>query len=159
MFGATRIVIEGVVSKELVTHRDDRGFFREIIRMTDDFFAEGFGQWSHSLLYPGTAKAWHIHKKQTDWWYVCGGVLKVVLYDTRVESSTHGTTMELFMGDNQPSAVLCIPPGVAHGCKCVAGTANLLYVTSRVYDPEDEGRIPHDDPEIGYDWLEGATIK
>ncbi len=159
MFGATRIVIEGVVSKELVTHRDDRGFFREIIRMTDDFFAEGFGQWSHSLLYPGTAKGWHIHKKQTDWWYVCGGVLKVVLYDTRVESSTHGTTMELFMGDNQPSAVLCIPPGVAHGCKCVAGTANLLYVTSRVYDPEDEGRIPHDDPEIGYDWREGATIK
>jgi len=25
-------------------------------------------------------------------------------------------------------------------------------VTSSVYDPEDEGRIPHDDPTIGYDW-------
>jgi len=53
-------VIEGVVIKQLVTNADERGFFREIIRETDDFFGQ-FGQWSHSLMYPGTAKAWHIH--------------------------------------------------------------------------------------------------
>ena len=71
--------IEGVVLKDLVTHRDERGFFREIIRTTDDFFAEGFGQWSHSLMYQATAKAWHIHRHQIDWWYVPVGVLKVAL--------------------------------------------------------------------------------
>ncbi len=37
--GAAAIVIEGVVSKELATYPDDRGFFREIIRVTDDVFA------------------------------------------------------------------------------------------------------------------------
>ena len=63
-------MIEGVTVKELVTYADERGFFREIIRVTDDFFQEGFGQWSHSLMHTGTAKAWHIHQKQTDWWYV-----------------------------------------------------------------------------------------
>ncbi len=31
-------MIEGVVIKELVTHVDERGYFREIIRATDDFF-------------------------------------------------------------------------------------------------------------------------
>ena len=34
--------IEGVVVKTLVTHADERGFFREVIRKTDPFFAEGF---------------------------------------------------------------------------------------------------------------------
>ena len=28
----------------------------------------------------------------------------------------------------------------------------LVYLTNRFYDPQDEGRIPHDDPKIQYDW-------
>jgi len=152
-------MIDGVALKSLETHRDERGFFREIIRVKDDFFEEGFGQWSHSLMYPGVIKAWHIHKKQTDWWYVSTGVLKVVLYDKRPESSTYQQSQEIMLGDNYEVRVLKVPPGVAHGCKCLSGPANLFYITSRTYDPEDEGRIPHDDPEIGYDWLQGPPIK
>ena len=60
-------MIEGVEIKELRTHLDERGFFRELIRVSDEFFHEGFGQWSHSLMYMGTAKAWHVHKVQVDW--------------------------------------------------------------------------------------------
>lgn len=152
-------MIDKVVLKSLVTHTDDRGFFREIICVTDDFFEEGFGQWSHSLMYPGVIKAWHIHGKQTDWWYVGTGVLKVVLYDAREDSPTRGEIMELLMGENQPEQVLRIPAGVAHGCKCISGPVHLFYVTSRIYDPDDEGRIPYDDTEIGYDWLKGPAIK
>jgi len=152
-------MIDGVVLKNLTTHIDERGFFREIIRVTDDFFKEGFGQWSHSLMYPGVIKAWHIHKKQTDWWYVGTGVLKVVLYDKRPESATYRQSLEVMLGDGYEPSILKIPPGVAHGCKCLAGPANLFYITSHTYDPEEEGRIPHDDLEIGYDWLEGPPIK
>ena len=107
----------------------------------------------------GVVKAWHVHSEQSDWWYVATGLLKVALHDTRVESATHGETVDLLMGDHQPAQVLFIPPGVAHGCKCLSGPANLFYITSHAYDPEDEGRIPHDDPEIGYDWLQGPPIK
>jgi dTDP-4-dehydrorhamnose 3,5-epimerase len=149
------VTIEGVVLKELVTHADERGFFREVIRETDAFF-EQFGQWSHSLMYPGTAKAWHIHKQQTDWWYVIG-TLKVALYDTREESPTKGKLMEFLMGDQHPSC-LKIPPGVAHGCRALQ-LSHLIYITSSVYSREDEGRIPHDDPSIGYDWTAGPAIK
>jgi dTDP-4-dehydrorhamnose 3,5-epimerase len=152
-------MIEGVVIKDLITHTDERGFFREIIRTSDDFFSEGFGQWSHSLMYTGATKAWHIHKVQVDWWYVAGGLLKVVLHDMRPDSPTCHKTMELLMGDNQPACVLCVPPGVAHGCKAVNGPVHLFYVTSNVYNPDDEGRISYDDPEIGYDWLKGPPIK
>jgi dTDP-4-dehydrorhamnose 3,5-epimerase len=149
------MAIDGVVLSELVTHVDERGFFREILRETDRHF-EHFGQWSHSLMYPGVTKAWHIHQRQTDWWYVIGA-LKVALYDTRDGSATKGQLMEFLMGDGQP-ACLKIPPGVAHGCKALT-LSHILYMTSGVYDPEDEGRIPHDDPTIGYDWTAGPAIK
>jgi dTDP-4-dehydrorhamnose 3,5-epimerase len=149
-------VIDGVEIKELVTHGDERGFFREIIRETDGFF-EHFGQWSHALMYPGTAKAWHIHERQVDWWY-CIGALKVALHDLRESSPTRGETQELFMGDGYGAACLKIPPGVAHGCRALELT-HLLYVTSSVYDPSDEGRIPHDDPGIGYQWAAFPDIK
>jgi len=141
-------VIEGVEIKELTTHADERGFFREIIRETDPFF-ERFGQWSHSLMYAGTAKAWHHHARQTDWWYVIG-TLKVALHDLREGSPSRGETMEFLLGDRFARCVK-IPPGVAHGCRALE-LSHLLYVTSSVYDPSDEGRIAHDDPALGYDW-------
>jgi dTDP-4-dehydrorhamnose 3,5-epimerase-like enzyme len=72
-------MIAGVTLKELVTHTDERGFLREIIRVADDFFQDGFG--------------------------------------------------------------------------------HLFYITSHTYDPADEERIPHDDPEIGYDWTAMPAIK
>lgn len=152
-------MIDGIILKELTTHTDERGFFREIIRVTDDFFSEGFGQWSHSVMYTGSAKAWHMHKIQVDWWYVSGGVLKVALHDLRPNSPSYKETIELFMGENQKAIVLRIPPGVAHGCKCISGPVHLFYVTSNVYNPEEEGRIPHDDMDIGYDWMTGPEIK
>lgn len=152
-------MIDGVVVKELVTHVDERGFFRELIRVTDDFFEEGFGQLSHALVHAGVAKAWHVHKIQIDWWYVATGTLRVGLHDTRPASPTYRETMELLLGENMPGKVLRVPPGVAHGFRCIAGPAHMFYVTSKVYDPEDEGRIPHDDPTIGYDWLKTPPIK
>ena len=151
-------LIEGVVVKTLITHCDERGFFREIIRSSDDFFSE-FGQWSHSAMYSGVAKAWHIHHQQIDWWYVASGVLKVALHDLREDSPTNGQTQELLMGDHQPAQILKIPQRVAHGCRCLSGPAHLFYITSRSYDPNDEGRIDHDDQSIGYDWTALPPIK
>lgn len=152
-------MIDGVEIKNLVTHPDERGFFREIIRQSDPFFKEGFGQLSHSCMYAGVAKAWHIHQSQIDWWYVPVGNLKLVLFDKRRDSPTRGELQTIFMGENYPAKVVRIPAGVAHGCKALGDVTHLFYVTSSVYDPKDEGRIPHDDASIGYDWLAGPEIK
>ena len=152
-------MIDGIIIKELTTHSDERGFFREIIRANDAFFIEGFGQWSHSLMYDGVIKAWHLHRVQTDWWYVVTGVLQIGLCDLRSDSLTYKESMEFLMGDYQKAKVLKIPPGIAHGCKTVQGPVHLLYMTSHVYNPADEIRIAHDDPEIGFDWLRGPVIR
>ena len=156
--------IPGVQLKPLTTHADERGFFREIIRAGDEFFSEGFGQWSHSVMYDGepVIKAWHIHQKQTDWFYCPIGVIKVALckidaegefdnYHDAVRAGYYSDVEEFLLGDNQPPQVLRIPPGVAHGLKVLQGPAHLFYVTSREYgDGSDEGRIAYD--ALGYDW-------
>src|SRR5262249_7064910 len=151
-------MIEGVESKALLTHPDTRGYFREIIRVTDSFFGEGFGQLSHSCMYPGVVKAWHVHVRQVDWWYVPIGAVQVALHDLRDGSPTRGETQEVLLGEHYPAQALRIPPGVAHGCRVLGGVTHLFYVTSSVYDPAEEGRLPHDDASIGYDWLAGPPI-
>jgi dTDP-4-dehydrorhamnose 3,5-epimerase len=145
-------VIEGVELKQLVSHPDERGFFREIARNTDEIAREGWAQVSHSLMHHGVAKAWHLHPTQIDWWYVPAGDLKVALFDARESSPTHKQLMELFLGEHYEAQLLKIPAGVAHGCRVIGGTTHLIYLTSRTYDPAEEGRLPHNDPAIGYDW-------
>ena len=151
-------MIDGTLIKELVRHPDERGFFEEVIRVSDPFFAEGFGQLSRSLMHEGVVKAWHIHKTQIDWWYVVSGTIKTALHDRREQSPTHKQTDEFTMGEQGRDIVLKIPAGVAHGLKVVKGPAHLIYVTSRAYSKEEEGRIPYNDPSIGYDWVQGIPI-
>ena len=150
------MAIEGVTFKDLVTHVDDRGFFRELIRVTDDFFADGFGQLSHSLVQAGVVKAWHGHEHQTQWTYIACGVVRVAVHDRRPESPTRGVTDEWLLGDDQPCCIYRLPPRVVHGYRVVTGPAHVLYITSGTYDLRDELRISQDDAAIGYDW--GADV-
>jgi dTDP-4-dehydrorhamnose 3,5-epimerase len=87
------------------------------------------------------------------------GTLKVALHDMRPDSPTQDELMEFMLGDNHPAQVVRIPPGVAHGCKAISGPVHLFYITSETYNPDDEGRIPHDDPTIGYDWTAMPPIQ
>lgn len=153
--------IEGVRFKQLRTFPDDRGFFRELIRETDDFFTAGFAQWSHSKMGIDTVKAWHFHHRQYDWWYVGIGHIKTVLIDNRKDSPSYRKKLEFIMGEGHEQAlsvVVCIPPGVLHGCRVLSPEAHLFYITSEVYNPDDEGRIPYDSSEIDHDWGAGELV-
>ena len=77
----------------------------------------------------------------------------------RPDSPTYKITMDFLMGDLQAARAVKIPPGVAHGCKTVQGPVNPFYVTSHIYNPDDEIRLPYDDSEINFDWLKGPPIK
>lgn len=152
-------MISGVMIKKLVRHPDERGYFEELIRKTDDFFAEGFGQVSHSHMLAGVVKAWHIHKTQVDWWYVVRGLIKVALYDKREKANTYKELNEFTIGSKEgQNKIIKVPAGVAHGLKVMEGPADLVYVTSGIYVKDEEGRIPYDDPDIGYDWVQGMPI-
>ncbi len=145
-------MIEGIILTTLETHHDERGFFREIVRCSALGSGEKFGQLSHSLVLADVIKAWHMHRIQTDWWYICTGIIRVGLCDLREVSSNVKETMDFRMGDGEEAQVLMIPPGVAHGYRVLEGPVNVIYMTSHEYNPEDEIRIPIDDPRIGFDW-------
>jgi len=145
--------IQDVVVKKIVTHSDDRGYFREILR-DDDNLLRRFGQTSITKTHPGVIKAFHWHKHQDDIWYVADGMVRVVLYDIRPDSPTCGQTQVIFAGEDNP-VVVFIPVGVAHGYQVLGNKPALLfYHVTHSYSPAqpDEERIPWDDPEIGFDW-------
>jgi len=145
--------IHDVIIKSLVTHSDDRGYFREILR-EDDGLLSRFGQTSITKTYPGVIKAFHYHKKQDDLWYIADGMVRVVLHDIRPSSPTHGSTQVVYAGEDNPVLIL-IPVGVAHGYQVLGNKPALLfYHVTRSYDPDDpdEERLPWDDPTIDFDW-------
>ncbi|HKW99878.1 MAG TPA: dTDP-4-dehydrorhamnose 3,5-epimerase family protein [Bryobacteraceae bacterium] len=148
-------LIQGVRIAPLALWPDDRGYFLEVQRLGQGLAAEfpaETTQISAALNYPGAVKAFHYHLHQTDCWTPAAGLLQVALADLRTGSPTYGARNTMYVGALRPWQIL-IPPGIAHGYK-VVGTepAILVYLTDRLYDPADEGRIPYNDPHIHYDW-------
>jgi dTDP-4-dehydrorhamnose 3,5-epimerase len=148
-------LIEGVRVEPFPLWPDDRGYFLEVMRMGKGLpahYPTATTQVSAALSYPGTIKAFHYHQYQTDFWVPVMGMFQVGLVDLRKNSPTFGLRNTLYVGKLRPWQIL-IPPGVGHGYKVIgADPAMLVYVTDRIYDPNDEGRIPYNDPQIQYDW-------
>jgi dTDP-4-dehydrorhamnose 3,5-epimerase len=146
-------LIEGIKLKKLKVIPDERGRLQEILRADDEQFIK-FGQVYFTTAYPGVVKGWHYHKIQTDNITVIRGMMKLVLYDARVNSPTHGELMELFLGEHNPLLVY-IPPMILHGMKCI-GTeeAMALNIPTEPYNyvQPDEYRLPWDDSSIPYNW-------
>ena len=142
-------MIDGVKIINLTTHGDERGFFREIFRFPKQFEGVPVGQLSHSHVKEGVVKAWHGHVYQSQWNYVVSGQIKAGLYDNRKNSDTFRETMDFIIGEDHPIAYFS-PPGVLNGYKCLKGPMQIIYVTSGVYDLEDEIRIDLTDNNIGY---------
>ncbi|MCZ7397253.1 MAG: dTDP-4-dehydrorhamnose 3,5-epimerase family protein [Candidatus Methanoperedens sp.] len=128
--------IDGVVIKNLKVIPDERGWLMEILRCDDEIFTK-FGQVYMSTAYPGVVKGWHYHKKQTDNFTCVHGMMKVVLYDSRKESQTFKTLMELFVGEKNP-ILISVPPEVYHGFKGIGTeTAYFLSIPTLPYNYEE----------------------
>lgn len=159
--------IHDVKVKTLVKRADARGFFVEQLKRGDcddegrHFIHEQpFAQVSHSVVYarggnpPEPIKAFHWHRRQWDYWDVIGGNVRVVLVDVREHSPTEGAVQVLTLGEDS-RRIVAIPPLVAHGYQCLGlRDVHLVYYVTEPYDDTnpDEGRIPFDDPRIGFDW-------
>jgi len=148
-------LIAGVRVEPLTLYPDDRGYFLEVQRLGRGLAADfpaATSQIAAALSFAGTVKAFHYHLRQTDCWTPVTGMLQVALVDLRLGSATFGRRNTMYVGALRPWQVL-IPPGVGHGYKVIGGRESLLvYMTDRFYNPQDEGRIPYNDPSINYDW-------
>jgi dTDP-4-dehydrorhamnose 3,5-epimerase len=148
-----RPAIDGVVVHALRRFAEDGGSMTELSRFAEGVPAPfpGFGlaQVNYSTLQPSVIKAFHLHHRQTDIWFVPPeDRVVLVLVDVRAGSPTEKTVTKLMLGDGQ-SLLVRIPPGVAHGCRNVGNApARIIYMTDVQFSPEpaatDEGRLPWD---------------
>ena len=146
-------MIDGVMTKQLKVVPDDRGRLMECLRNDDDLFV-GFGQFYMTTTFPGVVKGWHLHDVQYDNIVCVKGMIKLVLHDAREGSATRGQTDEFFLGEHNPLLVR-VPSGIWHGWKCVSPEeAYIVNAPTEVYkyDAPDQQELPHDSPEIPYDW-------
>ncbi len=146
-------MIDGVMTKKLKVIPDERGRLMECLRNDDDLFV-GFGQFYMTTTFPGVVKGWHLHDVQYDNIVCVKGMIKLVLHDAREGSATRGQTDEFFLGEHNPLLVR-VPSGIWHGWKCVSPEeAYIVNAPTEVYkyDAPDQQELPHDSPEIPYDW-------
>lgn len=144
--------IEGVKIIPLVHFPSEEGDFGEIIRLDSNGELEnlpGFkvAQINRTRLFAGTVKAWHMHLKQDEIWYLPPNYdLFVGLWDVRKNSPTRGALSRLVLGGGK-SALLFIPRGVAHGSANFTPTdTTLFYIVNEKFNLKnpDELRIPWD---------------
>lgn len=145
--------IEGLQIVQLKRFNDDGGSMTELGRLTDGKVAglEGFTarQVNYSVMEPLAIKAFHLHKRQTDVWYVPpSDKLLLVVADVRKGSPTEGLVQRVVLGDGN-SRLVRIPPGVAHGAKNLrhATPSVIIYFVDVQFSIDehcDEGRLPWD---------------
>ena len=145
--------IEGVQIVDLKRFTDDGGSFLELARLKQGAASElpGFEcrQINYSEIDPGVIKAFHLHRRQTDVWFVPpGDKMLVVLLDVRAGSKSQGAQRRIVLGDGA-SRLLRIPPGVAHGVKNLGPSrGRIIYLVDHQFSPDpdqtEEGRLPWD---------------
>lgn len=144
-------MIAGVRVKPLTRIPDERGCIMHMLRSDDPEF-EQFGEIYFSTVYPGVIKGWHRHREMILNYAVVTGTIKLVLYDDREESPTHGGIQEIFLGDEQYCLVK-IPPRVWNGFKGVG--VKVAIVANCASLPHRADEIERLDPfsdRIPYDW-------
>jgi len=148
-------LIQGIETRKLEKHADERGFLCELLRKDWDLL-EQFSMVYFSITHPNVVRAWHRHPKtkQIDCICIIQGMAKIVIYDDREGSSTKGIFNEYIIGEDNMQ-LLKIPGECWHGFKAL-GTKPviLLNFPNKLYNYEspDEERLPPTTKKIPYDW-------
>lgn len=144
-------MIEGVRIVDLMKIPDERGMIMHMLRNNDPHF-EKFGEIYFATAYPGVIKGWHEHTKQVQNYAVVHGMIKLVLYDNRADSTTYKELMELFIGEDNYKLVR-IPTGVINGWKAIGTkTAILANCATLPHDPDEMKRYDPLGDKVPYDW-------
>jgi len=144
-------MIDGLKVIPLRRIPDERGTILHMMKRTDPHFVE-FGEIYFSTIYKGAIKGWHLHRDMTLAYACVHGRIKLVIYDERPGSPTHGALDEIFLGPDNYSLVM-IPPGLWNGFKGLSEPEAI--VANCCTHPHDPTRSSRHEPlrsHIPYDW-------
>jgi dTDP-4-dehydrorhamnose 3,5-epimerase-like enzyme len=113
-------MIKDVIIRKITSNDDNRGFFREIMKVTDTYTNVKFKQISHSK----------VHKS-----------IKVYLLDLRKKSKTYREQNKFIVNEKEP-LIYFFPPHVAHGYVALGKDNHIIYGTSGVFSKLEEYKLP-----------------
>lgn len=149
--------LEGCVVIEPEVYIDKRGFFLEAYNaLTYAKHAKielPFVQDNHSFSLKDVLRGLHFQKTkpQGKLVRVIEGRILDVAVDIRKDSPTFGHSESIILSSKNKKQ-LWVPPGFAHGFCVLSESADVLYKCTDFYDPEDEGSIIWDDPDLNILW-------
>jgi dTDP-4-dehydrorhamnose 3,5-epimerase len=124
---------------------------RHMLKCTDPHFKQ-FGEIYFSVIFPNAVKAWHLHRQMELNYAVISGNIKLVLFDSRKTSPTHGELQEIFMGEDN-YVLVTVPPQIINGFKAVGGEKAIVANCATIpHDPDEIERLDSNDKKIGYNW-------
>ena len=131
--------IPGLLIIERLIYPDNRGWFREVLRLNEIEEAIGhkfeFKQWSHSYSLPGVIRALHSEDQNKIIYSITGKVFSAYV-DVREDSETFAKVFTLTFEEPNYKAVF-IPKGVANSvCSIGKSPAHYLYLIDDYYDPK-----------------------
>lgn len=148
--------LEGLLLIEPRCFQDERGFFLEsyqLARYRGAGINAQFVQDNQSRTTKGVLRGMHFQVKrpQAQIVTVMRGKVFDVAVDLRQASPTFGQWFGADLSDDGPRQ-LYMAAGFAHGFWVISDWADLHYKVDRIYDPEDEGGLFWNDPDIGIQW-------
>ena len=154
----TALSIPDVLLIEPKVFHDDRGFFFESFNQLDFEKATGlspvFVQENYSSSSRAVLRGLHFQlppKEQDKLIRVVKGEVFDVAVDIRKDSPTCGQWVSQILSDKNKKQ-LWIPGGFAHGFLVLSEIAELIYLTSNYYSPENERCIIWNDPTLKINW-------
>jgi len=152
----TETDLPGVLLIDPRVFDDSRGFFMETFHQKK--YAEvgidhSFIQDNYSHSTRGTLRGLHyqLNHPQGKLVYVITGEIYDVAVDIRRDSPGFGKWTGQYLSDKNRRQIF-VPEGFAHGFCVLSETADVLYKTTDLYNPEDERGVLWSDPAIGIDW-------
>ncbi|WP_308575532.1 dTDP-4-dehydrorhamnose 3,5-epimerase [uncultured Methanosphaera sp.] len=148
--------IKGVYVIETQVFGDERGYFMETYQK--DIFDEAgidvnFVQDNQSRSKKGVLRGLHFQYTQPQGKLVrvIKGEVFDVAVDLRSDSPTYGKWEGVILSEENKKQFY-IPEGFAHGFVVLSDIAEFTYKCTDFYNPDDEGGILWNDPEIGINW-------
>lgn len=146
--------LEGVIFSRATSHVDHRGSLTEIVNFSNPFWDEPIVYSYCFTIAPGRIKGWGMHRKQADRYFLASGNVRVVLYDGRDRSPSHGQFVQFHL-TGASRALLLIPPGVWHADQNWGSSeAVMINHPTRPFDhtDPDKYRLDPKSPAIDFDF-------
>ena len=117
-----------------VPHED--GHVTEVARASWDIIGGPVVQVHLTTTFAGRHRAWGLHQRSTDRLFVVSGLVKIAVFDGRLDSPTYGHVNEFTVSEKNPG-LLIIPPNLYHGWKNIGtNEAIIINMPTSMYNYE-----------------------